>query len=434
MGQKYEIMCYFALYFPKKSTMNLELDIARRLAAAASGSGRSVMERIATLSVALSLAVMLLSMAVIMGFKREIAHKMSAFSSHIVVTDVRSLRMVNATPIRSSAYLDSLLHATPDIDRVARYARRGGIVRTAEAVEGVVLKGVDSDYDLSLFEEWLVAGTLPRIGDSVRTKDVLLSDWLARRLQLTVNDRLEMLFVEPDKAPYRDRFKVTGIYTSGMEEMDRTMLLTDLRNVQRLSQWGPDEISGYELRIHALDEAPHSAAQLDERLFYDPTDHTDYLTAQSVQELYPGIFDWLKTHDMNAVVILTVMLIVAFFNMATALLIIVLERIRMIGVLKALGMCNRALRRIFLYRAAWIALRGLGWGNLVGVGLCLLQAHFHLIKLDAEGYLLSAVPIDLTWGWWLGLNLGFTAAILLLMWLPASVVATVKPEETMRYE
>ncbi len=414
--------------------MNLELDIARRIARAPLGGRRSVMERIAVASVALSVAVMLLSIAIIAGFKREISDKLSAFSSHVVVTDPRTVGSLDADPVPIGPELGELAARDPAFRRAARYAVRGGIVRTADAVEGVLLKGVDGAYDLSAFRAWLLEGELPRIGDTIRTKDVLLSRHLAQRLELGVGDRFELLFADADDRPRRDRFKIAGIYASGMDELDRTTILTDLRNVQRLAAWGPDEVSGCEIRIDRLEEAPDFAARLDRQLFYDDTDRFDRLSAMSVQALYPNIFDWLKAHDVNAAVILTIMLVVAFFNLSAALLTVVLERIRMIGLLQALGMTHRALRRIFLYRAAIIALRGLAWGNAVGLALALLQRHFDLVRLDAEGYLLSVVPISLEAGWWLLLNAGFAAAILLLMLLPASVVATVKPDETMRYE
>ncbi len=434
MGQKYEIMCYFALYFPKKNPMNLELHIARRIARTSEGEKPSVMERIAVFSVALSLAVMILSLAVIMGFKREISRKMVAFTGHVVVTDVRNLHAVNASPITASPHLDSLIGSEAGVRKLNRYAQRGGIIRTKEAIEGVLLKGVGADYDLTTFSEWLVDGALPRIGDTIRTKDILLSEYLAQRLEVGVNDRIEMLFVEAGELPFRDRFKVAGIYASGMEELDRRLVVTDLRNVQRLSQWGEQEISGYEVLLHDLQHAPQTAARLDTRLLYDESDEAGNLVAQSVQQLHSGTFDWLKAHDVNAAVILTVMLIVAFFNMASALLIIVLERMRMIGLLKALGMSNRSVRHIFRYRAALIALRGLLWGNLIGLAVCFVQARFHLLSLDTEGYLLSSVPIAVEWGWWLGLNLGFTLLIFLLMGLPASVAGAVKPDKMMRYD
>lgn len=414
--------------------MSLEFQIARRMARPTEGRKRSVMERIAVISVALSLSVMILALAVVYGFKREIGASMSGFSSHVVVTDLRAMQRTDAQPIRMTPSLEAMLKADEGVLHMQRYARRGGIIRTADAVEGVMLKGVGAEYDWSHFERWLVEGALPRVGDSIRTKDLLLSKTLAEKLEVQVGDRVEMLFVEEGSTPYRDRFKIVGLYASGMEELDNTTIMTDLRNVQRLSMWEEDQISGYEIYSTSLAEGEALAARLDHQLLYDEEVEADNVTAFWVQDLYPQIFDWLKTHDVNAVVILVIMLVVAFFNMSAALLILVLERIRMIGVLKALGMQNGSLRKVFLYRATMIALRGFAWGNGIGLAICWLQDHFHLLKLDAEGYILSAVPIALEWGWWLLLNVGFAVAIILLMLLPTSVVATVKPDETMRYE
>ena len=434
-GQKYEIYVLLCSKFSEKRT---EVDIARFIAlrTARSGSGQKagVMERIAVISVALSIAVMLVAVAVMMGFKREIARKMAGFTGHVVLSEIRSIRSLDATPIRRTDRLESLLAAEPGFVSAAPYALKGGIIRTDETVEGVTLKGVDEHYPWENYRAWLVEGELPRIGDTLRTKDVLLPRVLALRLQAGVGDRIEMLFVEQGEQPRRDRFKVAGIYASGMDELDRVLLLTDLRNVQRLSGWQADEVSGYEILVADPEEAGRFAAAIDDRLFEDDADETANLVALSVQELYPNIFDWLKAHDVNTLVILIIMLVVSFFNMATALLILVLGQTRTIGLLKTFGMRNSQLRRIFLYRAAFVALRGLAWGNAVGLGLCWLQSATHLFRLNPEGYLLSEVPVALSPLHWAALNLGFLAAIVLLLLLPASIVATVKPEETIRYE
>lgn len=273
-----------------------------------------------------------------------------------------------------------------------------------------------------------------RIGDTIRTKDILLSRTLAQRLRASIGDKIEMLFVENGEQPRRDRFKVAGIYASGMDEMDRALILTDLRNVQRLSRWQPDEVSGYEIITANLAEAEAFADALEERFYSDESDETVNLAANNVQRLYPNVFDWLKAHDVNTAVLLVIMLIVSFFNMATALLILVLGHTRTIGLLKTFGMRNGPLRRIFLYRAGFVALRGLAWGNAIGLGICLLQSTTHIFKLDPEGYLLSEVPIALGAGQWLALNAGFLVAIVALLVVPASIVSTVKPEETIRYE
>lgn len=367
-----------------------------------------VMERIAVGSVALGVAVMILAVAVVLGFKREVARKVEGMAAHVSVTDIRGVDALDSQPVRRSPRLEAIIRATDGFVALAPYAVKGGIVRTDDAVGEVLLKGVGADYDWSCFREWLTQGELPRVGDSVRTKDLLVSRIAAERMKLGVGDRIE--------------------------EMDRAVVLSDIRNVQRLSDWGPDEISGYEIRTRSLDEAAEFARRLDRTFLYDDGDETANLAVVSVTERYANIFDWLKAHDVNAVVIIVIMLVVAFFNMTSALLILVLERTRMIGLLKAFGMPNGQLRRIFLWRALFVTLRGLFWGNLFGVGICLVQQWTHLFKLDAEGYLLSEVPVALGWGWWLALNAGFIAAIVALLVIPTAVVAHVKPEETIRYE
>ena len=414
--------------------MNLAFFIARRRARPTPGNRPGVMERIAVGSVALGVAVMILSLAVVVGFKREVARKMEGLVAHVSVTDIRGVDALDSQPVHRNARLEELIRSPDGFVAMAPYAVKGGIVRTDAAVGEVLLKGGGADYDWSCLREWLVAGELPRVGDSIRTKDVLLARALADRMKLDVGDRVEMLFVEPGELPRRDRFKVSGIYDSGMEEMDRTMVLTDIRNVQRLSDWTADEISGYEIRTRSLAEAEPFARTLGRTLLYDEGEGTENLAVECVTERYANIFDWLKAHDVNAAVIIVIMLVVAFFNMTSALLILVLERTRMIGLLKAFGMRNRQIRSIFLWRAAFVTLRGLCWGNVVGVGLCLLQRTTHLVKLNSEGYLLSEVPIALDGGWWILLNIGFVAAIVALLVIPTAVVSRIKPEETIRYE
>ncbi len=415
--------------------VNLAFFIARRTARPLPGERPGVMERIAVISVALSLAVMILSLAVMMGFKSEVTRKIAGFAAHVVLTDIRSVDALDSQPVRRSEQLENLIRSTEGFVSMTPYAARGGIVRTDEAVEGVLLKGVEGDgYDRRIFGEWLEEGSLPRIGDSIRTKDVLLSRNLARRLKLGVGDRVEMFFVEQDELPRRDRFKVAGIYSSGMDEMDDKLVLTDIRNVQRLSDRAADEITGYEILTRDLASADDFARRLDRALFDDETGVGDNLTATSVGSRYAHVFDWLNAHDINTAVIIGIMLAVAFFNMTSALLILVMERIRMIGLLKSFGMRNATLRGIFLYRAAFVALRGMLWGNGIGLALCLLQKHTGVFKLDAEGYLLSQVPIALEWEWLLLLNGGVLAAIVLLLLIPASIVSTVKPNEVIRYE
>ena len=416
--------------------MNLPLFIARRIARPSEENRPGVMVRIATLAVAVSLAVMLLSLAVIVGFKREVTRKIAGFSAHVEVVDGSSLYLYtpSARPVLRTEGLEKLLRECPGCRTATPFAVKGGIMKTPEAMQGILLKGVDGTYDWSFMREVLVEGDLPRTIDSVRTKDVLLSRKAARKLQVKPGDKVEMLFIEADAAPRRDRFKVSGLYDSGMEEMDNLLVFTDLRNVQRLLGWGADEVSGYELRLDDLREADPFADRLAEELGLSQLPEAGQLQVSSIPERFPLLFDWLRTHDVNAAVILTIMLVVALFNMTSALLILVLERTRMIGLLKALGMSNGQLQRIFLYRASFIILKGMAWGNAIGIALCLIQKYGHFMKLDASGYLLSEVPIAIEWGWWSALNIGTAALILLLLTLPTYIVSYIRPEQSIRYE
>ena len=414
--------------------MNLELFIARRIAHNGSGNRPGVMVRIAVVAVALSVTVMILALAVIMGFKREITDRVTGFSAQVEVADLRSAGSIESVPVLRSEQLERTIRSAGEVVLLTPYAVKGGVVKTPDAILGVMLKGVDGGYEWSFFRDHLLEGELPRVGDSIRTKEILISRSVAREMGLAPGDKVEMLFVESEKSPRRDRFKVAGIYSSGMDEMDNTVILTDLRNVQRLSDWAPDEISGYEVFTDDLAGADDFARRLGHTLLYDEDDATANLAVTSVTELYASIFDWLKAHDVNAAVIIVIMLVVAFFNMTSALLILVLERTRMIGLLKAFGMRNGQLRQVFLWRASFITLRGLAWGNAVGLGLCFVQRYFHVVRLSSEGYLLSEVPISLGWGWWLALNAGAVAAIVALLVVPTYIVSTVKPDESIRYE
>ncbi len=414
--------------------MNLEYFIANRTTHQAASDKPNVMVRIATASVAIGVAVMIVTMAVVMGFKEEIARKMSGFTSHVQLTYIRSSNSLESAPIQRSDTIEEMIRSMEGFRAMSVYALKGGVIKSNEGVAGLVLKGVDGDYDYSFFAEALVEGVLPRVANSVRYKEILLPKVVADRLNLAVGDRVEMLFVESDALPRRDRFKVCGLFSTGMDEMDKTLALTDIRNVQRLSGWDEQTISGYEISVSDFSYVEEFADTLNNNLLFEGRDDATNLVAMSVKQLYGTLFNWLKTHDINALVIIIIMIVVALFNMMSALLIMVLERTRMVGVLKALGMDNSSLQRIFLYQASFLVVRGMVWGNVVGIGICLLQKWTHILKLDAAGYMLSEVPIALDWWWLAALNIGSLAIIVLTLTLPTRIISSVRPEEAMRYE
>ncbi|MBQ4278967.1 MAG: ABC transporter permease [Rikenellaceae bacterium] len=416
------------------SRFRTEYFLAGRLASSGGGRRNGVMTRIAMLSVALGMAVMIVALAVIAGFKGEITAKLVGFGAHVQVVHLDGNNSYETSPIRLDQPFLAGLPAIPDFKEVHPYAIKGGIIRTDEAMQGVVLKGVDAGYDWDFFREHLAEGDLPRIGDTVRHKDLLISASLARGLRLGTGDRVEMLFIREGAMPRRDLFKVSGIYDTGFDELDRVAVMTDLRNVQRLNGWSPDEVSGFEITTTRFDRLDRFADDVFGLVVDSQADDGESLMTVSVRQRYPNIFDWLGAHDVNAAVVITVMLLVALFNMITALLIILLERTSMIGVLKTLGMTNRAIQRIFVIRSAYIIGRGLLWGNVTGIGLALLQRYTGLLRLDPASYFLAAVPIRIDWWQLVALNAATFALILALLTLPTLIVSRIRPGTSVRYE
>ncbi len=406
--------------------MNLEYFIAGRT----SGGSRSIMTRVATIAVAVGVVVMIITMAVIAGFKVQIADKLSGLSGHIIVTDAVGVNPSSLIPIERSEELEQLLEQS-GAQRYSTYILRGAIARGGGEITGVVVKGVDSLYNSQFFEHSLTSGQLPKFGEPQARREVLLSQGLADDMSLSVGERMELIFTDEEGDISRFTFKVTGLFSAGVGEQEHSLILADIETLRRVNNWQEPQVSGYEVWIDNIDNAEPMAQQLNHSILYET--EQSRVVAISLEEIYPMLFDWLRTHDLNGLVVGIIMLIVAIFNMATALLILVLESSRMVGILKSLGMANGALRQIFLYRALWITVRGLAWGNVIGLVLCLAQSRWGVLKLEASGYILSQVPIELNAGWILALNMGFVAVVLLVMTIPARMVASISPDEIVKY-
>ena len=413
--------------------VNIEFFIARRLAGR-SGGRRNVMVTIATVTVAISIAVMIVSLAVIMGFKHVISDKLVGFGGHVQIVNLDGNVSLETNPITRNPQLEHDLKELDGLKSLNVYAVKGGIIKTPEAMQGIMLKGVDKDYDWTFFRDNLIEGELPSVGDSVRTKDIVISRSLARLLRLSVDDRVEILFIQTDTPPRRDRFKISGIYSSGYEELDMMVVPTDIRNVQRLSNWSSDQITGYEADTYDIKNLDRFSDDIYKVIVDNWSAEGESLMEVDVKSRYPQMFDWLKAHDVNAAVIIIIMILVALLNMISALLIILLERTRMIGVLKALGMNNPSLQKTFLIRSSYLILKGMVWGNIFAIILCLIQKHTGLIKLDQAGYFLSEVPIDLGWQWILALDIGSFIVIVALLAIPTSIISRIKPDTTIRYQ
>lgn len=411
--------------------------LAERTARSGRASRARVMMRIATLSSALGIAVMIVTLAVVSGFRHRIYGDLRGFGADVRVCDVRTLRGGEGEPLWPSEGFVGRLRACEGVEAVWPYAEASGMAKNGDQVAGLGIKGVDASCDLGWWCSRLVEGEMPAVGGDARTKDLLLSRATAAALRLAVGDKVEMLFMDDGGRPRRDRFVVSGLYDTGFEEIDRATALTDIRNVQRIASPDNGAITGYEIMARRGASAADVAAAAEmaiEAAFYEDGDQSvGSAAAVTLAERYPVVFDWLKTHDVNARVILAVMMAVVLFNMASAMLIMVLDRTGMIGVLKAMGMRNGAVRRIFLYRAAMLFVRGAAWGNAVGLALVGLQAWLAPVKLDPEGYMLSELPVRIDVWWLAALNAGAVAVTVAVMTLPSMIVARISPESSLKY-
>ena len=416
------------------SKLNIEFFIAKRIAESKGGNHHNIMVRIATLTVAIGIAVMIISMSVISGFKDEISGKLIGFGAHVQVVNLDGNNSFETYPIVRNELLVDNISSNVNTKSINAYAVKGGIVKSKDAIQGVMLKGNERGYDSLFFRNSLIEGVLPRIGSEIRNKDVLVSEIIANNTGLKIGDKVEMLFVQPDKAPKRDLFKVCGIYATGFDELDELVMVTDIRNVQRLNGWDTTQITGYEITSNNFDKLESLDADIYQLIVDTPQSDGGVLMTETIVERYQSMFDWLKAHDVNAIVMIVVMILVSLFNMISALLIILLERTSMIGILKSLGMSNHSLQKLFVIRSSFIVMKGLFFGNIVGFGLALLQQHTQLIKLDQTGYYLTAIPIKFDLWWIVGLNLGAFIIIVGLLTLPAMIISMMKPDKTIKFQ
>ncbi len=405
--------------------------IAKRIIASKryKNSVSSPIIRISILAIAIGIAVMLFSVATGVGLQKKIKEKISGFNGDIQIShyDANNSK-VTVTPISRNQDFYPDFEGVPNVKKVQVFATKAGIIRTPNEFEGIVLKGVDKDYDWSFFNSYLKSGRVPRFDEEL-SNEVLLSNKTAGRLRLETGDIFHMFFVkdDPNLAPNSRKFEVAGIFDSGFEEFDETFIIGDIRHIQRINKWDKDQVGGFEVFIHDFDRLKNTGAEVYRSI--DPT-----LNALTTAEKYPAIFEWLSLFDTNIVVIIGVMILIAGINMITALLVLILERTQMIGVLKALGNQNWSIRRIFLYNAAYLIGKGLFWGNLVGLGLLLIQKYFGVIRLNPETYYVNEAPVYISVPAWLLINVGTLLLCLLMLLIPSYIVSKISPVKAIKFD
>ena len=382
--------------------------------------------RIAIVGIMLGLGVMILSLAVVKGFKKEIREKIRGFSGDIQVVKSDLNNSYENSPFTADSNFVKQARAKKLITKIMPFATKAGIIRANDEIEGVVLKGVDKTYDWSFFKKILVAGKVIDFTDSVEAqKQLMISEQTANRLKLKVGDHIIMYFVQE---PLRKRpFIISGIYSSDVDEIDKTYVIGAMSLIQRLNNWDPNEIGGYELRVADFDKLDYTRYKIDDLL---PTKLKSYTVIQS----YPTIFEWLNLLDVNTIVMLGLMLIVAVINMISALLIMILERTSMVGMFKALGATNWSIQKIFLYNAFYLIGLGLILGNILGFGLGYFQMKTHLFKLDPASYYMSFVPVQFTWADGILLNLGTLVICLVVLIIPSTLVTKISPVKAIMFK
>ncbi len=417
--------------------MNTELFISRRLFFDKTNKQflSQKIIKIALFGIALGLAVMIVSIAVVTGFKKEVRNKVIGFGSHIQVVNFDSRNSYELSPISSNQPFLHKLNSIKEIKNVQVFATKPGMIKTEEYIQGIVFKGVDNRYNWDFFQKNLIAGNLPQLNDSARVNEIIISEQVSKLLKLKLNDLAVLYFViDNELTPRLLQLKVCGIYRTSLEEFDKLFVIGDIKQIQRLNSWKANEVSGFEIEVFNFNKTEETE-QLVRNLVIDYSEeNSNILRTENITRMYPQIFDWLKILDMNVWVILILMILVASFNMISGLLVLILERSSMIGVLKALGSQNWSIRKIFLYLSIFLTSRGMLWGNIIGVALILIQKTFGVIKLDPTTYYVDVVPVNFSLQHLLLLNIGSIIITTIMLVVPSYLVSKISPEKSIRFD
>lgn len=409
---------WFAYFISRRIVHNTERSFSRLIIA------------IARVAIALSLAVMLISTSLVNGFRATISDKVYGFWGHINISRQSLRNSFDDMPIQEDTSFEQAVEAIPGVVNIQTYARKAGIIKTKTAMEGVILKGIGADFNWTSFKPYIIKGDGITLTDSVVSRGTLLSKNTADRLNFSVGDSVLVHIIDQkENGEYAQMFRklrVNGIYNTGLAEFDQLFMLVDIRHIQRLNNWSAESIGGYEVFIENPEDIRAVEKQVDKAA--DP-----FWEVQTIQEIIPSVFDWLNLQKVNEWIILVLMFLVALINMVTSLLILILERANMIGILKAMGAYNTTIRKIFLFNAGHIIFWGMVVGNILGIGLCLLQQQFGLIKLPEESYYVSVAPVKIDILWILGLNICTFVVSLVFLVIPSLIVARIRPIKAIRF-
>lgn len=411
--------------------MKIDYFIAKRLIASKEykSSVSSPIIKIAISAIAIGMIMMIISVATGIGLQQKIREKISVFNGHIIISNFDDNQSeVSKIPVSINQPFYPTFKSITGIQHVQAVATKAGIIRTENDFEGIILKGVGKDYQWGNLQEYIVEGKMPNVTEALNA-EVIMSEYLANRLSLKVGDKFNTFFMKENgnEIPNLRVFELVGIYNSGFQEFDATYIIGDIRHIQRMNKWASDQVGSFEVFVDDFNTIDSKGNEV-----YEATPSA--LDSITIKEKYFFIFEWLQLFDFNIVVILIIMIVVATINMIVALLVLILERTQLIGVLKSLGADNWLIRKIFLYHASYLILKGLLWGNFIAIALLFLQKQFEIVRLNPQNYYVSIAPVYFDWFFILLLNAGTILICLFVLLIPSYIITKISPSRVIRFE
>ncbi|SHJ09448.1 lipoprotein-releasing system permease protein [Mesonia phycicola] len=412
--------------------LNFEYFISKRLISAKDykSSISAPIIKIAVTAIAVGVIMMLVSVATGVGLEQKIRDKIAAFNGHIIINNLNNNNSQETQiPISTQQDFYPEFTSVEGINHIQGVATKYGIIRTETDFEGAIVKGVSTDYRWDYLEEYLVEGKLPIFKKEGYSTEILISEYLSKRLHFNVGDKVIIYFMNEENKdrPRLVAFEVSGIFNSGFQEFDETFLIADLNQIRRLNKWETNEVGNFEVFVDDFREIDKKGGEVYAAI-------GSFLDAKTIKQAYGSIFEWVSLFDFNIALIIGIMIIVSGINMITALLVLILERTQMIGMLKALGSTDWSIRKIFLFNAAYLIIKGLFYGNVIGIGFLLLQKYFKLIPLNPETYYVTEAPVYLGWDYILMINLGTLLLCMLMLLIPSYIITKITPAKAIRFE
>lgn len=409
--------------------MNFEFFIAKRIAFGEKKSFSNFIIRIAIVAIALSLAIMISAVCMVGGFTKEIKEKIFGFWGEIHIHKLENSNSFEANAININEINIAKIKKLDAVKYVSPYITKAGIIKTKTEIEGVVVKGIDKNFDWNFVQNYIVEGHKIQFTDTGFSKNILISKVQANKLNLKVGDKIILYFLKKETPqPIGRKVEISGIYKTGLYEYDEKFILCDLALLQQINHWQKSEITGLEIRLHDIDKMD----KIKDKIYYSIIDNTKY--AETIKEIYPNIFEWLNLQKTNEYIVMMIMAIVAILNMISALIILILDRTQMVGILKALGASTAKIERIFVFQATYIVFYGILIGNAIAFLICLIQKYTGIIKLNEENYYLSEVPVYFDIPMILLINISTFIICYLVLYLPSKIIGKITPIKAIRFE